>query len=277
MKRIYSISTLFLLFIGGNAQTYFFEDFTSTTGALSDNNAWTTQVVVPSASGLDWENFAGMLAAVTNFTGGSNEQMETWLITPAVNLTSATSPILCFDNVTRYSGPVLEVLISTDYDGTSDPTMQGTWTNITSLCNMDVDDGTWTLIYSGNVDLTAYIAPNFYLAFKYTGTNSSGATWEIDNVNIREAGVGVKELVSVMNSISLYPNPSSGVVFLSNPEHLAIDEIAVYSVTGQLLNTIQGKLITERIVLEKLNAGSYYLIVTGQDAQSTIRFQVLDY
>ena len=33
--------------------------------------------------------------------------------------------------------------VSTDYDGTSNPTQQGTWTDITSLATWDVDNTTW--------------------------------------------------------------------------------------------------------------------------------------
>ena len=37
---------------------------------------------------------------------------------------------------------------------------------------------------SGNTDLSQFIAPSVAIAFKYTGTNSDGATWEVDNIII---------------------------------------------------------------------------------------------
>jgi len=109
------------------------------------------------------------------------------LVSPSVNLTGTTLPILTFDNVTRYSGPGLELYVSTDYDGSSDPALQGTWTNITSsVPNWDVDSGDWTFVPSGTIDLSPYISPNTYIAFKYIGSNVDGATWEIDNIIIQE-------------------------------------------------------------------------------------------
>lgn len=137
----------------------------------------------------EWEIFGGNVASASNFEFASftNYACESWLVSPSVNLTGTTLPILTFDNVTRYSGPDLELYVSTDYDGSSDPALQGTWTNITSsVPNWDVDSGDWTFVPSGTIDLSPYISPNTYIAFKYIGSNVDGATWEIDNIIIQE-------------------------------------------------------------------------------------------
>ena len=137
----------------------------------------------------EWEIFGGNVASASNFEFASftNYACESWLVSPSVNLTGTTLPILTFDNVTRYSGPGLELYVSTDYDGSSDPALQGTWTNITSsVPNWDVDSGDWTFVPSGTIDLSPYISPNTYIAFKYIGSNVDGATWEIDNIIIQE-------------------------------------------------------------------------------------------
>ena len=137
----------------------------------------------------EWEIFGGNVASASNFEFASftNYACESWLVSPSVNLTGTTLPILTLDNVTRYSGPGLELYVSTDYDGSSDPALQGTWTNITSsVPNWDVDSGDWTFVPSGTIDLSPYISPNTYIAFKYIGSNVDGATWEIDNIIIQE-------------------------------------------------------------------------------------------
>ena len=137
----------------------------------------------------EWEIFGGNVASASNFEFASftNYACESWLVSPSVNLTGTTLPILTFDNVTRYSGPGLELYVSTDYDGSSDPALQGTWTNITSsVPNWDVDSGDWTFVPSGTIDLSPYISSNTYIAFKYIGSNVDGATWEIDNIIIQE-------------------------------------------------------------------------------------------
>mgnify|MGYP001220449174 CR=1 FL=1 len=142
----------------------------------------------------EWEIFGGDVASASNFDINTftNYACESWLVSPTVDLSGTSAPFLSFDNVVRYTpGPQpndgLELLISSDYDGTSDPTQQGNWTNITSYVpNWDVDSGDWTFVSSGNIDLTSFIAPTISVAFKYTGTNNDGATWEIDNILINE-------------------------------------------------------------------------------------------
>ena len=85
----------------------------------------------------------------------------------------------------KWAGAALVLYVSTDYDGTSNPTQQGTWTDITSLATWDVDNTTWgNWTNSGDVDLTSYISPSTYIAYEYFGSSSSGSTWEIDNIII---------------------------------------------------------------------------------------------
>ena len=142
----------------------------------------------------EWEIFGGNVASVSNFDVSifTNYACESWLVSPNVDLSGTTAPNLSFDNVVRYTpGPQpndgLELLISSDYDGSSNPTTQGTWTSITSYVpNWDIDSGDWTFVPSGNIDLTAFISSSISIAFKYSGTNSDGATWELDNILITE-------------------------------------------------------------------------------------------
>ena len=114
--------TLFVLAFGFNAigQVYFSEDFEPSGGTLDQNNAWTTQIITAHPDGYDWyhSDFGGdAFAKVSNYnnTTSSNSPMETWLISPLIDLSLATSPTLNFENVKRFSGADLNVLISTDY------------------------------------------------------------------------------------------------------------------------------------------------------------------
>jgi hypothetical protein len=118
--------------------------------------------------------------------------MISWLITPAVNLTSSTAPVLTFDTKAGYdNGATLEVLISSDYNGSGSP-WDFTWTNL----NPTLDDGpsngySNSFVSSGSLDLSAWKS-TVYIAFKYTGADPAGTaddkttTWQIDNVLITE-------------------------------------------------------------------------------------------
>ncbi len=197
MKKIYSIIAGIFLFVSGTqAQTYIqkdFEDSSLTSGG------WTTQIVVDS---VNWkiDVFSGnKYAKVSNYYAGTgNVPAETWYISPAIDLSAATSPKLYFDNQMKYAGDSLTLLVSTDYDGTSNPTMQGTWVNLTAQATWDVNSASWGgWTNSGPVDLSAYLSPTVYIAFKYIGTATNGSTWEIDNILVSDSTVTPPATVSV--------------------------------------------------------------------------------
>jgi hypothetical protein len=115
---------------------------------------------------------------IDNFNG-SNSQTESWLISPSLDLSSSTAASLSFENACNYTGAALQVLISTNYSGTGDPN-GSTWTALTAT----LSTGAWAWVNSGTIDLSAYLQSNVRIAFKYTGSNSDGKTWEIDDIEI---------------------------------------------------------------------------------------------
>ncbi len=150
-----------------------FDDGSVTSGG------WTQQKVT---GNIPWGIYGGNVASITNYSGGTNTACETWLISPAMNLSSAVAPILTFTNAKNYTGPDMLCKISTNYDGTSLPST-ATWTDLSFIKST----GSFTFVNSGNIDLSAYISqPSVYIAFVYTGTNSDGATWEVDNILVLE-------------------------------------------------------------------------------------------
>ena len=152
-----------------------FEDGSITSGGWSLNTPtgslnWATGT---QGSGQQGSTYAKM----SNFSGG-NLASEAWFISPAIDLTSETNPIFKFTNAYNYAGPALECLISTDYDG-MDPSA-ATWNSL----NPVLSTGSWGLVSSGNIDLSLYQTGPFHIGFKYTGTTTSGSTWEVDAIQI---------------------------------------------------------------------------------------------
>lgn len=117
-------------------------------------------------------------AVISNYDDG-NSACESWLISPSLDLSGSTDASLSFDNAYNYSGDPLELLISTDYAGTGDPNA-ATWVPLTATWST----GGFAFVNSGSIDLAAYLTSNVRIAFKYVGTESSGRTWEIDNIII---------------------------------------------------------------------------------------------
>jgi len=117
------------------------------------------------------------------------ESMISWLITPGIDLASVTNPILTFDTQTGYhNGAVMEVFISTDYDGSATP-WNFTWTNLNPTLADGGSGGYSGWVASGDIDLSSY-SSTVYIAFVYTGSDGATkktSTWCVDNVRIEES------------------------------------------------------------------------------------------
>ena len=164
------------------------EDFNDLTlGTWSEYSVIGDQIWFVDSYGGD--NFAKM----SGYESGSNEN-EDWLISPALNFDNYTNEVLSFITAMNYPGPPLELKISTDYDGISDPN-SATWADLEA----EWSQGSFAWTGSGNVDISAYSGSNVYIAFKYTSTVDESSTWEVDNILI----TGQSSSAPVIQSFSL--------------------------------------------------------------------------
>jgi hypothetical protein len=154
-----------------------FEDGSVTSGGWTQQNVvgtinWTT-ATIGSTSGTSY-------GICKNYVAPANIACETWLISPAFDLSASTNPNLTFLNAYKYTGAPLQVLVSTNY--TSGLPSTGTWT----LLSFALSTGNFAWISSGNVSLSSYKTQNVRIAFKYTGSSTDGSTWEIDDILVKE-------------------------------------------------------------------------------------------
>jgi len=159
-----------LIGFGGVSPLFLSEPFTATFGSFTPYSLTGAQVWAITSYG----------ATMTGFSGGVKYPNEDWLISSSFDLTKYTDPILTFTSVMNY-GAVgdgsLKLYYSTDY--TSGAPATGTWTELTGFA---LSAGGWAVTPSGNINLSAATGTNVHIAFKYTSTSSSAATWEIINV-----------------------------------------------------------------------------------------------
>ncbi len=122
----------------------------------------------------------GNAVQINGFSGSALENVD-WLISPALDLTGFTYPLLSYWTRTRFNGPELKLLVSTDYSGSGDPSL-ATWTELNGqfpLINSDV----WT--EASNVNLVDFKQANVHIAFLYTSSPSAeAARWTVDDFTL---------------------------------------------------------------------------------------------
>ncbi|MBS1753184.1 MAG: choice-of-anchor J domain-containing protein [Ferruginibacter sp.] len=167
--------------------TLFFENFES----IGSNNAvlnipgWKN---IGEVGGVSYQNavFGPVKCAkISAFNTGAST-VTSWFISPVISLTGATAPKLTFLETAGFaSGPtVLEVLVSTNYNGSNTPS-SSTWTQVWSRTATSPTTGFGTLASVGNINLSAFIGQNVYIAFKYSGGDpSKTTTYEFDDVKV---------------------------------------------------------------------------------------------
>lgn len=113
-----------------------------------------------------------------------------WLITPGIDMDGQDGEILTFQTEHAYpdSGhDPLDVMISTDFDGTEAGISTATWTSLDFVVSYIADYSTWfSFTNSGDIDLSSYTG-TAHIAFRYTGSDSANQnmTLHVENVIVK--------------------------------------------------------------------------------------------
>jgi sulfatase modifying factor 1 len=114
---------------------------------------------------------------------GAEEASDDWLISQMINLPNGSNPVLSFKTVRKFTGPDLEVLISTNFNGVN-PDLAD-WSSL----DANLSQGDYIFVESGPVSLAPYIGSSVHIAFRYTSNGpDSGdtATYLLDEVRIED-------------------------------------------------------------------------------------------
>lgn len=143
------------------------------------------------------KEFGGNKYVQFSANGSKEDENVAWLISPGIDLSLYTAPVLTFNmKVGYYNANCLQVLVSEDF--TSDPTT-ATWKDITSNFYLPqeptggyADD--WSI--AGLADMSGYEG-KVYIAFKYTGSGTGGktTTYQIDNMFVGDQAPVTKTVV----------------------------------------------------------------------------------
>jgi len=202
----------------------------------------------------------GNCAKMSGYDGAAFDN-EDWLISPAFNLDNYTGEVFNFETSMNYTGPALELFISSDYES-GDPTT-ATWEAIDFVPS----PGSWTWTASGDIDLSSYTG-SVHLAYKFTSTTSGSATWEIDNILLTGTmSNNINENENI--EFSVYPNPGSGIYQIRNAQKQDF-QISVYNILGeQVMNTIDAN-SDYTLDIQNLENGVYFLQVISHNQKRAI-------
>ena len=120
---------------------------------------------------------------------GTNYPTESWLLTPAIDLSEAIMPQLSLDAAVNFlSGANLTdhigIKVSVDY---TDDVKKCTWSDIELDASQWPIGNSWDFSAVGPYDLSAYVGQVVRIAFVYKSTKDTAPTWEVQNVLVSEA------------------------------------------------------------------------------------------
>lgn len=166
--------------------TIFEESFATSQGDFTIKD-----VLVGGSYVWKWETYndEGYMKA-SSFIGGSAKASESWLISPAIDLTGVSSATLTFDHTHKFSGtPKEEHTVWIAQDGTED------WEQLPF--NTYASNSDYTFV-TPVIDISAYTGKKVKIAFKYVSTDKAAGTWEVKNVKVTGAGAGSSDGDSVL-------------------------------------------------------------------------------
>lgn len=136
-----------------------------------------------------WEAriFSGNKYAQMSAFGTSENNVDSRLITSAINLDNSTNEFLRFGYKTGFAnGIALTVWYSTNYDGsgTAAAINAATWTQFNVPLNVQDTSYATNFYSSGNIDLSG-INGTVYVAFRYVGSSTGiTTTYQVDNIEV---------------------------------------------------------------------------------------------
>ncbi len=229
-----------------------FEDFDEDLGVFTAYDMYGDQ---------GWHQGVYQGTTYANMNGYANSTYyvnEDWLISPLLHC-DFQDVSLEFSTAKKYEGPQLEVKISADYDGQSEPT-EAFWIDITDA--FDYSPGNYEWVESGAVGLWnifhqygVFDNPDFYVAFVYTSTEDAASSWEIDYVRVFSEGtISVEE--HNRPAINLYPNPArEQVSFMLDDDA----EVSIFDMTGRMVSVTECKAGQAQVSVSELENGVYFV------------------
>ena len=236
-----------------------YEDFEDGLGVFTAYNAYGDQ---------EWHQGSYQGTTYANMNGyaeGAAHQNEDWLIgyVQVPDLTF-TDIFVEFSTAMKFDGDPLRVVLSTDYDGQSDPS-DFEWVDITDA--FDYSTGNYEWVESGSLNVVDLVNNgSFYIAFIYTSNDEAASSWEIDYVKVwGKFTASVNE--NAVNAVNVYPNPAREQVSF-NIENDA--QVSVYDMTGRMVSVTNVAAGEANLNVSELENGVYFVNFRFADGTTAV-------
>ena len=225
-----------------------YEDFEDDLGVFTAYNAYGDQ---------EWHQGSYQGTTYANMNGyaeGAAHQNEDWLIgyVQVPDLTF-TDIFVEFSTAMKFDGDPLRVVLSTDYDGQSDPS-DFEWQDITDA--FDYSTGNYEWVESGSLNVVDLVHNgSFYIAFIYTSNDEAASSWEIDYVKVwGKFTASVNE--NAVDAVNVYPNPArEQVSFMLESDA----QVSVYDMTGRMVSVTNVAAGETNLNVSELENGVYFV------------------
>lgn len=204
------------------------------------------------------------------YAAGASDDNEDWLITTSkYDFSAMDIPSLSFWNKKRFDGDVVMSLkVSTDYLGSGDPNV-ATWTDVMTIAAPSGDD-TWSQV--SDIDLSAYKATPFFIAFVYECGTTGAYSYTLDDVMVENV-TGIFTPKVNNTNLSVLGNPTSSTIkLLLNSNATDNYTIAVYDINGRTVFT-HNYAVTKgdnNISLNNLNIASGMYFIKAYNANGNV-------
>lgn len=198
-------------------------------------------VILPEGSTYIWklDNYGYMKAS--GYVGGKNCDSEGWLISSEVTLSENANAVLSFEQAYNYFA---DLATAAEEGSVNVREKGGNWVRLT-VPTLPEKMG-WTMVASGDIDLSAYNGKTIQIGFCYKSTAAKAGTWEVKNVKLMD-GVSTRSL-STRAAAAAVPTVAKNAIYRydgsawSVPGSMVILQPADYAAMGQSRNNLSGTL-----------------------------------
>ena len=196
--------------------------------------------------------------AYVNDDACNGDMSDVWMKLHPVDYTGVAAPFMQFENVRYYD--IFTIKASTNGSD---------WVDVVVLSSDAISE--WT---TETIDLSAYAeAPMVYLAFHYNDNGEWGYGWAVDDILMNGVLADLTGLEdNMLNEVNLYPNPTTGIVNISNVNGATI---SIVNMIGQTVYSTVATSDTFTIDASVWEQGTYIVRIANNDEVMVKKFNLM--